>query len=288
MLPIADGTDMGGSLRNPAAFCGVVGMRPSAGMIPGPASLSTSSPWESLSVDGPMARSAADVALLLGAMSSVAPPALARDFTRTRVAWLADVAGMPFERRVRSVVDGRRPLFEAIGCLVDAAQPDFSGADDVFRILRAQAFVSRHGDTVRGHRSRVKSTILDEIDRGERLTPEDIRSAEHGRAPLRHHFARFMESHEFFVLPTTQMAPFDVKEPYVRDIDGVAMSSYIDWMKSCYYISTLGCPAVSVPCGLTAEGLPVGLQIVGREGDDWGVLQLAHAFECARGPFPAP
>jgi amidase len=291
MLPIADGTDMGGSLRNPAAFCGVVGMRPSAGLMLGADTSPAPSPWALLSVDGPMARNAADVALLLGAMApklSMGHPDLRRDFTGTRVAWLEGVADMPFERRVRSIVDARRPLFEAIGCRVDAARADFSGADYVFRVLRAQAFVNRHGETVRQHRSQVKSTILGEIDRGERLTAEDIRSAEGEREALRRRFARFMETYAFFVLPTTQVAPFDVKEPYVRDIEGVKMSSYIDWMKSCYYISALGYPAVSVPGGLTADGLPVGLQIVGRDGDDWGVLQLAHAFESARGPFPGP
>jgi amidase len=235
-----------------------------------------------------MARNVADVALLLGAMAPKMSVDLGRDVTGTRVAWLEGVADMPFERRVRSIVDAQRPLFEAIGCRVDATQADFSGADNVFRVLRAQAFVNRHGETVRQHRSQVKSTILDEIDRGERLTPDDIRSAERERAALHRRFARFMETYAFFVLPTTQVAPFDVREPYVRDIEGVMMSSYIDWMKSCYYISALGYPAVSVPCGLTADGLPVGLQIVGRDGDDRGVLQLAHAFESARGPFPGP
>jgi amidase len=241
-----------------------------------------------------MARNVADVALLLGAMApklAIGHPGhlpLGRDFTGTRVAWLEDEAEMPFERRVRSIVDAQRTLFESIGCRVDAARADFSGADNVFRVLRAQAFVNRHGETVRQHRSHVKSTILDEIDRGERLTSEGIRSAERERSALHERFARLMETYPFFVLPTTQVAPFDVKEPYVREIEGVMMSSYIDWMKSCYYISALGHPAISVPCGLTTEGLPVGLQIVGRAGDDWGVLQLAHAFESARGPFPAP
>jgi len=276
MMPIADGTDMGGSLRNPAAFCGVVGMRPSAHLMPG-ADLSSS--WACLSVDGPMARTTADVALLLAAMTRTDPPALDRDFTRVRVAWVSDVPGMPFERRVREVVDACRRRFEAIGCIVEDASPDFSGADEAFRILRARAFVAKHGALTRDQRAIVKPAIRDEIERGERLTSSDVASAEHLRAALRHRVASFMNRYEFFVLPTTQVAPFDVNEPYVRAIDGIQMATYIDWMKSCYYVSVLGHPAISVPCGFTADGLPVGLQIVGRDRADHAVLQLANAIE---------
>jgi amidase len=124
------------------------------------------------------------------------------------------------------------------------------------------------------------------------LTAAEVSSAEAARRALRSRVARFMDRPEFFVLPTTQVPPFDVNHPYVREINGVAMTTYIDWMKSCYLISTIGHPAISVPCGFTPEGLPVGLQIVGRDADDWGVLQLAHAYEIARGPlgreFPDP
>jgi len=305
MLPIADGTDMGGSLRNPAAFCGVVGLRPAVRVELGSKPLAS---WALLSVDGPMARTAADVALLLGAMAGPAMafpgvpahpagPALAtwtalaaleRDFRGTRIAWSIPFGQLPFDPRVLAVVDARRPAFESIGCSVEEACPDFSGADEVFKTLRAQAFVNVRGEIVRGHRALVKETILDEVDRGARLTGADIDVAERGRSDLRRRVGRFMEQYEFFVLPTTQVPPFDVADPFVREINGVAMASYIDWMKSCYYISTIGYPAISLPCGFTSDGLPVGLQIVGRDGDDWGVLQLAHAFERARGPFPAP
>ena len=305
MLPIADGTDMGGSLRNPAAFCGVVGLRPAVRVELGSKPLAS---WALLSVDGPMARTAADVALLLGAMAGPAMafpgvpahpagPALAtwtalaaleRDFRGTRIAWSIPFGQLPFDPRVLAVVDARRPAFESIGCSVEEACADFSGADEVFKTLRAQAFVNVRGEIVRGHRALVKETILDEVDRGARLTGADIDVAERGRSDLRRGVGRFMEQYEFFVLPTTQVPPFDVADPFVREINGVAMASYIDWMKSCYYISTIGYPAISLPCGFTSDGLPVGLQIVGRDGDDWGVLQLAHAFERARGPFPAP
>ena len=127
----------------------------------------------------------------------------------------------------------------------------------------------------------MKETILWEIDRGERLTAAEIAWAETTRTALYHRMRRFMERYEFFVLPTVQVPPFSVDQPYPTEIEGVAMETYIDWMKSCYYISIVGNPAISVPCGFTPEGLPVGLQIVGRHRDDWGLLQMAHAFERA-------
>jgi amidase len=133
---------------------------------------------------------------------------------------------------------------------------------------------------VAGRRELVKDTILWEIDRGERLTPAEIAWADTKRSELYHRMRRFMARYDFFVLPTVQVPPFDIAQPYPTEIDGVAMKTYIDWMKSCYYISILGNPAISVPCGFTTgEGLPVGLQIVGRHRDDWGLLQIANAFE---------
>jgi amidase len=292
MLPIADGTDMGGSLRNPAAFCGVVGMRPSPGLLPW---TDTSSGWASLSVDGAMARSAEDVAFVLRALAAAprgaagsAPPDLNRDFSGTRIAWWIDLGGVPFDPQVSSVVNAQRRVFQSLGCTVEEAEPDLRAADGIFRTLRAQALERKYGEIVRANRSLVKDTVLEEIARGEQLTPEMVSGAERARLALRDRVSRFMASHEFFILPTTQVPPFDVEQPYVREINGVPMSSYIDWMKSCYYVSAIGHPAISVPCGFTSDGLPVGLQIVGRDRDDWGVLQLAHAYERARQPFDRP
>ena len=275
MLPIADGTDMGGSLRNPAAFCGVVGMRPS----PPPGS-----GWETLSVEGPMARTVEDVTLLLGAIDGVARvnSGLRRG---TRIAWIASMDGVPFDPLVTSAVNAARPAFESIGCVVEEAAPDLSAADAIFRTLRAKAFVEKHAATVRANRALVKDTVLEEIARGERLAPGEVEQAERDRNALRRRVASFMERYEFFVLPTTQVPPFDVETPFVTSINGVPMGTYIDWMKSCYYVSAIGHPAISVPCGFTPQRLPVGLQIVGRAGDDHGVLQLAHAYEQARGPL---
>jgi amidase len=294
MLPIADGSDMGGSLRNPASFCHVVGMRPSPGRVP---TWPAATGWSTLSVDGPMARSVADVALMLSAIAGPdprSPIALAdsgllfsapldRDVKGVRIAWWKDLGGVPVDSRVRQVVNAQRRTFEALGCSVDEAEPDFSDFDEVFKTMRGLAFATGVADRVAAHRALVKDTILWEIDRGERLTARDIGRAEMKRTELYHRMRQFMERYDFFVLPVTQVPPFDVTQPYITEIEGVAMETYIDWMKSCYFISIVGNPAISVPCGFTPEGLPVGLQIVARHQDDWGLLQMAHAFEQANG-----
>jgi amidase len=295
MLPIADGTDMGGSLRNPASFCNVVGMRPSPGRVP---SWPVKMGWSALSVDGPMARSVADLALLLSALAgpdprspialgdpgSVYAAPLERDFSGVRVAWWKDLGGLPVDRRVKDIVNAQRRTFESLGCLVDEAEPDFSDADEIFKTLRALAFVAGYRDLVQEHRDEVKDTIVWEVERGERVTAVEVARAEMKRTMLYDGVRRFMERYEFFVLPVVQVPPFSVDVPYVTEIEGVAMTTYIDWMKSCYYISTIGHPAISVPAGFTSDGLPVGIQIVARYRDDWGLLQIAHAFERAREP----
>ena len=292
MLPIADGSDMGGSLRNPASFCNVVGMRPSPGRVP---SWPVGMAWSPLSVDGPLARTVADIALILSAIAgpdaraplSIAEPAslfarpLQRDFKQVRVAWLSDLSDVPFDPRVRATVDAQRKTFEALGCIVEDAAPDFGDADDVFKTLRAWSFEAGLGDELRKHRHQLKDTIIWNIEAGMKLTGADIGRAEMKRTALYHRARIFMERYEFLVLPTVQVPPFDVNQSFVNEINGVPMTTYIDWMKSCYYITTLGHPAISVPAGFTGDGLPVGLQIVGRHQDDWGVLQLAYAFEQA-------
>jgi len=270
----------------------VVGLRPSPGRVP---VWPTPAAWSTLSVDGPMARSVADVALMLSAIAGPdarSPIAidehgarfsapLDRDFKGVRVAWWTDLGGVPVDRRVRNAVDAQRRVFQALGCMVEEAEPEFTGFDEVFKTVRALAFLTGVAPRIAGHRDQVKDTILWEIDRGERLTAAEIASAETTRTELYHRMRRFMERYDFFVLPTVQVLPFSVEQPYPAEIEGVRMETYIDWMKSCYYISIAGNPAISVPCGFTPEGLPVGLQIVGRHRDDWGLLQIAHAFEGA-------
>ena len=292
MQPIADGSDFGGSLRNPANYCNVVGFRPSPGRVPvWPSQLG----WFPLPVQGPMARTVGDVALTTAAIAgpdprspiSIAEPGtlfaqpLARDFEGTRVAWSRDFGELPVDPRVTEAIDGQRRAFESLGCIVEDGQPRFTGADEAFKAWRAWFFQLRFGDLVKHHRDQVKDTVIWNAEAGEKLSGPQLARAELKRAELYHRVREFMETYEFMIFPVSQVPPFDVQQRYISEINGVKMDTYIDWMKSCYYVSATGLPAISVPCGFTSEGLPVGVQIVGRHQDDFGVLQLAHAFEQA-------
>ncbi len=292
MLPIADGSDMGGSLRNPASFCNVVGLRPSPGRVPSyPAELA----WSGLSVLGPMARTVGDAALLLSAMAGPDPRSpislpeaghrfaapLDRDFAGLRIAWVRDFGGLPVDRRVKKVLEAHRSTFEGLGCRVEEAEPDFTDADEIFKVLRAWQFAVEFSSLKPAQLAELKETIVWNIEQGRKLSADQIGQAEQKRTSLYHRLRRFMLDYEFLVAPVSQVPPFDIREPWVREVAGQSMESYIDWMKSCYYVSVTGHPAISVPCGFTTEGLPVGVQIIGRHQDDWGVLQLAHAFEKA-------
>lgn len=290
MVPIADGSDLGGSLRNPANFCNVVGFRPSPGLVPTWPNLAG---WFPLSVAGPMGRTVGDVALMLSALAGHDPRApisqmvssdcfrcpLERNFTGVRIAWIRDLGGLPVESKVRTVLEERREVFEGLGCILDEKEPDFSGADEAFKVWRAWSFELAYGGLLDEEREKLKETVIWNIEEGRRLTGPQIGLGEMKRTELFHRLRLFMEKYEFLVLPVSQTVPFDIEKEYVTEIEGEKMETYIDWMKSCYYISVTGHPAVSVPCGFTPEGLPVGIQIVGRHQDDFGVLQLAHAFE---------
>jgi amidase len=292
--PVVSGTDTGGSLRNPAAFCNVVGFRPSVGRVPNPKAAFA---WSTLSTSGCLGRSVADLAYVLSTIAgpdsraplSIDEPGeifarpLDRSFKDVRVAWFKDLGGTPFDLRVRTVVDGHRKTFESLGCIVEQAEPDFAPAEIAFRALRALASAGAHGTQLHDHPDAFKDTLKSEIEEGLRLTGADVAHAETAHAQLWRSFQAFLEKYEYFVLPTTQLPPFDVDTPYPTEIAGIRFSSYIDWMKSCWYISATGNPAASVPGGFTPEGLPVGVQIVGRNKQDFSVLQLARAFEQATG-----
>jgi len=185
--------------------------------------------------------------------------------------------------RVTAAITPRLSVFADLGCAVDHRHPDFSGADEVFKVLRAWSFELAYADLLREQRAVLKDTVVWNIEAGSRLSGPQIGRAERLRTALYQRVREFMETYEFLLLPVSQVPPFDVDEPWVREIDGTPMATYIDWMKSCYFISAIGLPAISVPCGFTPEGLPVGIQIVGRPRDDFGVLQLARAFETATG-----
>ncbi len=188
---------------------------------------------------------------------------------------------MPFDPRVRTVVDAHRKTFESLGCIVEQAEPDFSPAEISFRILRAWASAQKQGANLKQHPDAFKDTLKAEIEEGLRLTVADVTRAEIAHGQIWRRFQAFLEKYEYFILPTTQVPAFDINMPYPTEINGVKFTSYIDWMKSCWYISATGNPAATVSAGFTPEGLPVGVQIVGRDKQDFSVLQLAHAFEQA-------
>jgi amidase len=292
--PVVSGSDTGGSLRNPAAFCNVVGFRPSIGRVPNPKAAFA---WSTLSTSGCLGRSVADLAFVLSTIAGPDPRAplsinepgehfarpLDRSFKGVRVAWFKDLGGVPFDPRVRTVVDGHRKTFESLGCIVEQEEPDFADAEISFRVLRAWNSTNAYGAQLKDHPDAFKDTLKGEIEEGLRLTGTDLAHAETAHGRLWRRFQAFLEKYEYFVLPTTQLPPFDVNTPYPAEIAGVKFTNYIDWMKSCWYISATGNPAASVPGGFTPEGLPVGVQIVGRDNADFSVLQMAHAFEQATG-----
>jgi amidase len=290
MVPIADGSDLGGSLRNPASFCNIAGFRPSTGRVP---AWPVVNAWYPLSVLGPMARTVRDLALQLSAIAGPDPRAplsieepgsafakpLERDFHGVRVAWSRDLGGLPVDSRVTAALDAQRNVFEQMGIIVEESEPDLSDADEVFRALRAYNFELNYGELLKNNRAKLKDTVIWNIEEGARLTGPQLGRAEVKRTELYHRARRFMEQYAFLLAPVAQVLPFDVSQPYVTEIEGQPMQTYLDWMRSCYWITVTGLPSISIPCGFSAEGLPVGLQIVGRHHDDFGVLQLAHAFE---------
>jgi len=292
MLPIADGSDLGGSLRNPASFNNIVAIRPSVGLV---ANAPSAMPLVGLSVKGPMARSVSDVAFLLSVMagadardpgsypsdpSRFAQP-LDRDFKGVRVAWCPDLGGLPLDRRVRQVLDAQRHTFESLGCLVDDAAPDLRGVDEIFLTLRAWISGNVEAPLLAAHRDLMKPEAVSEIERGLKLSGSDVASAIMRHGELLERVRAFQDRYEFILCAVSQLPPFDAAIDWPKAIDGVAMDTYVSWMKSAYWISTTRRPAASVPAGFTDDDLPVGLQIVGRHRDDLGVLQMAYAFEQA-------
>ena len=296
MLPFADGSDLGASLRNPGNFCNVVGFRPTPGRVP---MWPFPDAWDTLWSVGPIARTVEDAAFLLSAMAgpdrraptSIAEPGrvfsrpLARNFRKVRVAWSRDLGGLPVDTRVAAVLEAQRGIFKSLGCAVEDAEPDLSGADEAFSVQRALGFAEAYGELFKTERSRMKDTVVWNIEEGLRLDAARIARAGLLRTQVFHRMREFLDRYEFLVLPVNQVPPFPVDQPYVDEINGVKLANYFEWMKTCYFITATSHPAISVPAGFTPEGLPVGIQIVGRYRDDFGVLQLAHAFEAATGTW---
>jgi len=292
LMPIADGSDLGGSLRNPGNFNNIVGFRPSVGMTP---TWPTSFPLLGFSVNGPLARSVADVAFLMSVMTgpdardpSLLPAdpavfrgALARDFRGVRVAWCPDLGGLPLERSVRDVLEAQRRTFEDLGCIVEEAVPDLTDADSIFLTLRAFRSAANYGPLLAQYRDLLKPEAITEIEQGQALTRDAVALAMMKQSQLFDRMRKFEERYAFTLCAVNQLPPFDAKIDWPKTVAGVAMEHYIAWQKTCYWITATFRPAISVPAGFTRDGLPVGIQIVGSWRDDFGVLQLGHAFEQA-------
>jgi amidase len=291
MLPIADGSDYGGSLRNPANFDNVVGMRPSVGLVPvAPSQL----PFLGFSVVGPMARTVGDVGLLLSVMAGadrrdpISYPSEPSTFLRTdgglggaRVAWCPDLGGLPLDPRVRAVLEPHRATLERLGCVVENACPDFAGADDLFRTIRGFRSAALYGPLLEKYRDQIKQEAIGEIEAGLTLTGRDVARAMTLHGQLMERMRRFEERYDYLVCAVNQVPPFDASIEWPKSVDGVVMEDYLSWMKSAYLVTATFRPAISVPAGFTPDGLPVGIQIVGRFRDDLSVLRLAQAFEQA-------
>ena len=290
MVPVASGSDSGGSLRNPAAWCNIVGFRPSIGRVPNP---SNNFGWSTLATNGCLGRSSADLAL---ALSTIAGPdsgtplainepgslfarPLDRNFKGVRVAWFKELNGIPIDPRVRTAVDAQRNVFESFGCIVEQDEPDFAPAEISTAFC---AHGTRLPPMVRASSDIPTASRTLSLPRSKRASrsPATRSPAQRSRTlEMWRRFQTFLSNYEYFILPTTELPPFDVNTPWPTEINGVHFTNYIDWMKSCWYISATGNPAVSVPAGFTPEGLPVGVQIVAHDKQDFSVLQLAHAFE---------
>ena len=292
MLPFADGSDLGASVRNPASFCNVVGLRPSPGRIP---HVPSSTAWSPLGVLGPLGRTVADAALLLRALcgpdardplSLPDPPEtfaidLRIDASGLRIAWSRNLGDLPVAPEVTAVVEQSRAALMAMGCVVDDVEPDLTDADEAFEVLRAVDYAQAFGDLLETHGDELKETVVENTRLGLSLTGDRVARALTLQTETFHRMRSLLEHYDALALPVSQVAPFDVEEEWVREIAGVQMGSYIDWMRSCSRITVTAHPAISVPAGFTPDGLPVGLQLVGRYRDERALLRLAAAFEDA-------
>ncbi|WP_338748908.1 amidase [Janibacter alittae] len=291
MVPLADGSDMGGSLRNPASFCNVVGMRPSFQRVP---QWPNPNHWEAISVQGPLARSVDDLALLLSVqagptdrvpLSQQVPGETfdlidPLDLKDLRIALSIDLGGaFEVDADVASIIRAQAAIFEGVGSRVTDAAPDLSEAEDTFRTLRAWHFHASYGGLLAEHPDQFKASLADNIRAGETLTGADIARGYRQRSLLAERMRTFFADYDALVLPVSQVPPFPADQEYPADINGQVQQTYLDWMRSAYLITVTGCPAMSVPAGFTRQGWPVGLQIVTPANSERRLLSIAHAYE---------
>jgi amidase len=294
MLPFADGSDLGASVRNPASFCNVVGLRPSPGRIP---DVPSSNPWSPLGVLGPLARTVADAALLVRALCGPdprdplslpdAPERFATDLRSDpaglRIAWSRNLGDLPVAPEVTAVLEESRTALVDMGCIVEDVEPDLTDADEAFEVRRGLGYAQAFGALLESHSDQLKATLAQNTRFGLSLTGDRVARALTLQAEMFQRMRSVLERYDALALPVSQVAPFEVEQEWVREIAGVEMGSYIEWMRSCSRITVTAHPAMSVPAGFTADGLPVGLQLVGRYRDELALLRLAAAFEARHG-----
>ncbi|MDQ3994302.1 MAG: amidase family protein [Actinomycetota bacterium] len=292
MIALAEGTDLGGSLRIPASFCGVVGLRPSPGLVP---TYPSDYVWDTLQVTGPMARTAEDVALMLQAMSGPSPLSplsqpTGRDFvgavekgTRRglRVAYCRDVAGIGIDDTIEAIC--RESVFglKEAGVHVEEVQLDLSVGRPAFLALRGLWFVAQmwpHLDKI----DQCGENVVNNVRAGLELSGKDLAEAEQVRGQIWHRLRRLLERYDNLVTPCMAVPPFPVERNYPETIAGEAMKTYVDWIAPTFVLSLTGLPVASVPCGLDGEGLPVGLQVVGPPQGEETVLALASRIQEAQ------
>jgi amidase len=291
MIPLADGSDLGASIRNPASFCNIAGLRPSPGRVP---EVAAEYAWDPMGVHGPLARTVQDAALLLRAIAGPDPRAPlslpeppdsfmvgATDPAGARIAWSRNLGDLPVDPEVTAALEETRVALEAIGCVVEEVEPDLTAADEAFEVLRAVGYAHAFGPLLESGAEGLKDTIVWNTRVGLALTGARVAHALALQTEMFHRMRALLEGYDALALPVSQVAPFPVEQEWVREIAGVAMGSYFEWMRSCSRITMTAHPAMSIPAGFTPGGLPVGLQLVGRHRGEPDLLRLAAGIERA-------
>lgn len=292
MNPVACGSDMGGSLRNPAAWNNVVGLRPSPGRVP---RVPDANGWMTLGVDGPMGRTVADTALLLSAIAgpSAATPTeineagarfalpLQHDFKGCKLAISAGIPGIPVDPEIMTMVQAQAAIFDAMGLEVELMDVDFGHVEEVFRSERAWIMGGLVDSLPEHLRPLLKDEVHDEYRLYRSLSAGDLSRIFQQKTELFQRMKRFLDQYDFYVLPSCQMHPFPASQRWPNQFMGQDYGNYIDWMRQSWYLSSTEHPVLALPCGFSASGMPVGLQVVGRFRDEWSLLQFGHAYEMA-------
>ncbi len=294
---LAHGSDLGGSLRNPASFCGIVGMRPSPGRCAATPGLPVD---QTMGIEGPMARNVEDLALLFDAMVGEDPrdpislPSDGRSFLASarsgrkprKVAWTRDFGITPVDPEVAEICETAAHRFAEAGVVVEEACPDLAEAHDCFQVLRAAGYVAAMKGLYAAHRDKLKPDVIWNIEAGLRLTGAEIAAAQEQRLALFDRMRRFHDEYDVLVAPSTIVGPYPVEQTYVAECDGHRFSNYIEWLAVAYPATLCMCPSISIPAGFTKETLPVGIQLIGACRGEHRLLPAAKLLESILWPKP--